>query len=282
MSSSQEPRSPFRNDILKDRVVLISGGATGIGFGCAVCFGLHGAKVAIMSRRRKKIEESVRRLKSKGIDAFGTTVDVRDYKRCVESVNQVVRHFGRIDFLINNAAGNFMTSSETLSPNGLATVLGIDLQGSFHMSKACLPHLKKTGSRSNGDAVIVNITATLQDHATPFQFHAAYVVVVCVCVCSTPTINSKTNSGQQKLVSTYSPTRWVQSGPSTEYVLSVSHLEEYPERSVVRMVVCLEKVPPVKSVQFEFDVMEFLLEDGEEWMMLHSPQYFFAAPERLG
>ena len=46
MSSSQEPRSPFRNDILKDRVVLISGGATGIGFGCAVCFGLHGAKVA--------------------------------------------------------------------------------------------------------------------------------------------------------------------------------------------------------------------------------------------
>ena len=173
MSSTQEPRSPFRNDILKDRVVLISGGATGIGFGCAVCFGLHGAKVAIMSRRRKKIEESVRRLRSKGIDAFGTTVDVRDYKRCVESVNQVARHFGRIDFLINNAAGNFMTSSETLSPNGLATVLGIDLQGSFHMSKACLPYLKKTGSQSNGDAVIVNITATLQDHATPFQFHAA-------------------------------------------------------------------------------------------------------------
>ena len=149
------------------------------------------------------------------------------------------------------------------------------------MSKACLPHLKKTGSRSNGDAVIVNITATLKIMQPLFNFMPRHVVV-CVCVCvQLQHSTQKTNSGQQKLVSTYSPTRWVQSGPSTEYVLSVSHLEEYPERSV-RMVVCSEKVHPVKSVLFEFVVMEFLLEDEEEWMMLHSPQYFFAAPERLG
>lgn len=100
MSATQEPQSPFRNDILKDRVVLISGGATGIGFGCAVCFGMHGAKVAIMSRRQGKIDNAVRSLRSKGIDAFGTTVDVRDYKRCVESVKRVAIHFGKIDFLV--------------------------------------------------------------------------------------------------------------------------------------------------------------------------------------
>jgi 2,4-dienoyl-CoA reductase [(3E)-enoyl-CoA-producing], peroxisomal len=170
---THHPSSPFRKDILKDRVVLISGGATGIGFGCALCFGEHGAKVAIMSRRKAKIDEAVSKLRRRGIDAFGTTVDVRDYKRCVDSVNRVANHFGRVDFLINNAAGNFMVSSENLSPNGLSTVLGIDLQGSFHMSRACLSHLKKTGAQSNGDAVIVNITATLQDMATPFQFHAA-------------------------------------------------------------------------------------------------------------
>ena len=64
-----------------------------------------------------------------------------------------------------------MVSAENLTSGGLATVLGIDLQGVFHMSKACLPHLKETG-RKDG-AVIINITATLQDFATPFQAHAA-------------------------------------------------------------------------------------------------------------
>ena len=165
------PSSPFRADILAGRVVLITGGATGIGYGCAEAFGRHGAKVAIMSRRRAVIDAAVARLRGQGVDAFGTTVDVRNYERCVAAANEVAEHFGRIDFLINNAAGNFMVSTENLTPGGLATVLGIDLQGVFHMSKSCLPHLKKTG-KTDG-AVIINITATLSDIATPFQAHAA-------------------------------------------------------------------------------------------------------------
>eukprot|EP00943_MAST-04B_sp_MAST-4B-sp1_P002469 g2469.t1 len=164
-------QSPFKSDVLKNKVVLITGGATGIGYACAVAFGVHGCKVAIMSRRKKVIMEGVSKLQSLDIDAFGTTVDVRDAERCVEAVNECVEHFGRLDFLINNAAGNFMVSSENLTPGGLATVLGIDLQGCFHMSKAALPHLKITGVKTG--AVIINITATLQDYATPFQTHAA-------------------------------------------------------------------------------------------------------------
>ena len=120
---------------------------------------------------KKVIMEAVEKLRSRGIDAFGTTVDVRDAARCVEAVNECVKHFGRLDFLINNAAGNFMVSSENLSPGGFATVLGIDLQGCFHMSKAVLPHMKVTGPKTG--AVIINITANLQDYATPFQGHAA-------------------------------------------------------------------------------------------------------------
>jgi peroxisomal 2,4-dienoyl-CoA reductase len=168
---SQLPKSPFRADILNGRVVLITGGATGIGYAIAETFGLHGCKVAIMSRRRQVIMDAVVKLRAVGIDAFGTTVDVRDADRCVAAVNEVAQHFGRIDFLVNNAAGNFMTSAENLTPNGFATVLGIDLQGCFHMSKATLPHLKKVGPFSG--AVIVNITAFLQDMVTPFQMHAA-------------------------------------------------------------------------------------------------------------
>jgi peroxisomal 2,4-dienoyl-CoA reductase len=59
---------------------------------------------------------------------------------------------------------------ETLSSR--FQVLGIDLQGVFHMSKACLPHLKKSG-QATGDSIIINITATLMNTATPFQMHAA-------------------------------------------------------------------------------------------------------------
>lgn len=55
--------------------------------------------------------------------------DVRKYDLCCAGVDKVVAKYGRLDFLINNAAGNFMVSAENLTPNGLATVLGIDLQG---------------------------------------------------------------------------------------------------------------------------------------------------------
>ena len=164
-------KSPFKNDVLKGKVVIVTGGATGIGYACALAFGRHGCKVAIMSRRQKVIMEGVEKLRAQGVDAFGTTVDVRDAERCVAAVNECVKHFGRLDFLVNNAAGNFMVSAENLTPGGLATVLGIDLQGCFHMSKAVLPHMKVTGPQTG--AVIVNITATLQDQATPFQGHAA-------------------------------------------------------------------------------------------------------------
>lgn len=163
--------SPFRDDALKGRVVLVTGGATGIGFACCEAFGRHGAKVAIAARRLDVVSAAVEQLRSEGIEAFGVRVDVRDYDLCTQAVKAVGKHYGRLDFLINNAAGNFMASAEALSPNGLATVLGIDLQGCFHMAKACLPVMKRT-SLVDG-AVIVNITATLQDTATPFQIHAA-------------------------------------------------------------------------------------------------------------
>jgi len=167
------PASPFRADTLHGKVVVISGGATGIGFACAEAFGAHGCKVAIMSRRPQVIADAVAKLRSGGTDAFGTTVDVRDFKRCEAAVAEAAAHFGRVDFLINNAAGNFMVSAENLTSGGLSTVLGIDLQGCFHMSKAALPHLKRSGMQPGGDAVIINITATLQDITTPFQTHAA-------------------------------------------------------------------------------------------------------------
>ena len=160
--------SPFRRDALEGKCVLITGGGTGIGFGIATCMGLHGAKVAIASRRQSVIDEACGKLRRMGVKhVFGSTLDVRNAQSCEKLVADTVRAFGGLDVLVNNAAGNFMVSAENLTENGFRTVLDIDLQGSFRMAKASLGALKAS------KGLIVNITATLQYKAMPFQLHAS-------------------------------------------------------------------------------------------------------------
>eukprot|EP00924_Labyrinthula_sp_SR-Ha-C_P016809 maker-scaffold_6-snap-gene-15.20-mRNA-1 protein AED:0.01 eAED:0.01 QI:135/1/1/1/1/1/3/233/289 len=160
--------SIFRNDLLAGKVIFVSGGATGIGLGICKAAGVHGAIVCLGSRRQKVIEEACETLRSMNITCFGTTLDVRDENSCKSAIEQVVEKFGKIDILVNNAAGNFMVSSENLSLNAFRTVLDIDLLGTFNMSKAALGFMKK-----NEKSLIVNISATLHYTATPFQMHAS-------------------------------------------------------------------------------------------------------------
>jgi peroxisomal 2,4-dienoyl-CoA reductase len=161
-------QSPFRPDIAKGKVILITGGGTGIGFGIATEFGKHGAKVAIMGRRKEKLDEAVKVLESQGIDALGVTGDVRYPDKVQAVVDAVIAKYGRLDILVNNAAGNFMVAAKDLTNGGFKTVQEIDLQGCFNMCKACYEPLKAT---KNG--LILNITATLHYRANPFQMHAA-------------------------------------------------------------------------------------------------------------
>ncbi|XP_042515765.1 peroxisomal 2,4-dienoyl-CoA reductase [(3E)-enoyl-CoA-producing] [Macadamia integrifolia] len=107
--------------------------------------------------------------------AIGLEGDVRkqeDAKRVLEST---VKHFGRLDILVNNAAGNFLVSAEDLSPNGFRTVLDIDSVGTFTMCHEALKYLKK-GGPGRGPAsggTIVNISATLHYTASWYQIHVS-------------------------------------------------------------------------------------------------------------
>ncbi|XP_042485855.1 peroxisomal 2,4-dienoyl-CoA reductase [(3E)-enoyl-CoA-producing]-like [Macadamia integrifolia] len=136
--------SPFKADILKGKVALLTGGGSGIGLEMATQFGKHGAAVSIMGRRKHILDSAIASLQSQGIRAIGLEGDVRkqeDAKRVLEST---VKHFGRLDILVNNAAGNFLVSAEDLSPNGFRTgsvfitylvlgyVLGIELCTKVH------------------------------------------------------------------------------------------------------------------------------------------------------
>jgi len=159
--------SVFAPTLLDDRVALITGGGTGICRGIALAFASHGCNVAITSRKIEHLEPTRDELRARGVRAMARAADVRDAAAVAEMVAAVASELGRIDILINGAAGNFICLAENLSPNGFGTVVDIDLKGTFNVSRAALQYL-----RAQGGAVI-NISATLPYLGTMGQSHAA-------------------------------------------------------------------------------------------------------------
>jgi peroxisomal 2,4-dienoyl-CoA reductase len=157
----------FQPDLLKGRVALITGGGTGICRGIALAFAAHGCDVAITSRRMEHLEPTVAELRATGRRAMARAADVRDPMAVDSVVSSTVAELGRLDILVNGAAGNFICRAENLSPNGFGAVVDIDLKGTFHLSRAALPHLKAQGGS------VLNISATLQYLGTMGQSHAA-------------------------------------------------------------------------------------------------------------
>ena len=98
-----------------------------------------GARIAIASRNSENLERGSAALRHAGLDPLCVQLDVRNPEQVDEMVQRVVRHFGRIDILVNNAAGNFICRAEDLSPNGWNAVIGIVLNGSFYCSRAVGP-----------------------------------------------------------------------------------------------------------------------------------------------
>jgi peroxisomal 2,4-dienoyl-CoA reductase len=159
-------QSIFRPDLLKGKTALITGGGTGICRGITEAFAAHGAKVVIMGRRDDVLVQACDEMKKKGWSAAHVAGDVRNPADCEAAVQATVGMFGRLDILVNGAAGNFLCPTEKLSSNGFKTVIDIDLLGTFNMSKSAFEPLKAAGS-----GVILNISATLHYQGTIMQSH---------------------------------------------------------------------------------------------------------------
>ena len=175
--SSSSSSSPFRSDCLQGRVALVTGGGSGIGFSVTrelLRAGCAGA--VICGRRRSFLEAAAAALQAElptKVVEF-RVCDVRRYETCEAAVEFCRRRFGRLDILVNGAAGNFLAQASQLSPKGFATVMSIDALGTFHMSRAAHALLKETAQNNNdGTVSIVNISATLQYGATWWQAHAS-------------------------------------------------------------------------------------------------------------
>src|SRR5207237_3741548 len=126
----------FAAELLKDQVAVITGGGTGIGLAIARRLGTLGARIVIASRQSENLEHGWHSLRESGIDALAVQLDVRKPEQVDEMVLRTVKHFGSLDILVNNAAGNFISRAEELSPNGWDAVIGIVLNGSFYCSRA--------------------------------------------------------------------------------------------------------------------------------------------------
>lgn len=158
----------LRDDALKGKVIAITGGGTGLGRTMGEYFLELGANLAICGRRQEVIEKAAQEMSAeKGGEVFPFACDVRHYDQ-VEAFHQaIIEHFGKVDVLLNNAAGNFISPTERLSPGAFDAVIDIVLKGTKNCTLAFGKYWIKEKQQNK---VVLSITTTYA------QTGSAYVV----------------------------------------------------------------------------------------------------------
>ena len=158
----------FREDTFDGKTVLITGGGTGIGKRTALEFAAHGASVGVAARREEPLAQTVEEIEAAGGEGSWRTLDIRDEERIEEVIDAFWEDWGRIDVLINNAGANFISPAAGITPNGWRTVVDINLNGTFLMSRA-------VGQKMIGDGEggrIINMSATNASNGSPMICHS--------------------------------------------------------------------------------------------------------------
>lgn len=151
------------------KIAVVTGGGSGMGRAMALEFARLGAAVVVAGRRPEPLEETIALIEDDGGYGHAKPTDVRDADQVDALVADAVKRFGRVDVLVNNAAGNFISRAEDLSPNGWTAVVGIVLNGSFFCSRAVGRHMI---SRGQGGA-IVSVLANYVWSGSPGTIHSA-------------------------------------------------------------------------------------------------------------
>ncbi len=157
----------FREDLLRGQVALVTGGGTGIGLGIATELARAGADVAIASRKPEHVEPAAEGLRAFGGRALAIEGNVRDPDSVTALVTRARDELGRLDILVNNAAGNFYAPSAELSPNGWRAVVETDLYGTFFCCQAAHAVMARQGGGR-----IISISMTLHYRGWPQMAHA--------------------------------------------------------------------------------------------------------------
>jgi NAD(P)-dependent dehydrogenase (short-subunit alcohol dehydrogenase family) len=148
----------LRDDALKGKVIVVTGGGSGLGKAMTKYFLELGAQVAITSRDLEKLKATATELETEtGGKCLPLQCDVRHYEEVENMLQETLKVFGKVDVLLNNAAGNFISPTERLSANAFDTVIDIVLKGSKNCTLAFGKHWIDTKQTS---ATILNIVTT--------------------------------------------------------------------------------------------------------------------------
>lgn len=159
----------FTRDTLRNKSILVTGGGSGLGLAMAKRFGELGARVAICGRTEEKLRHAANEIAATGARVLTHVVDVRDYEGVGRMIQQIVREFGTLDGLVNNAAGNFLAASEDLSSNAFKSVVDIVLTGSFN----CTQHFGKYLIAQKRPGVVLSIVTTYTETGSAFVLPSA-------------------------------------------------------------------------------------------------------------
>jgi 2,4-dienoyl-CoA reductase [(3E)-enoyl-CoA-producing], peroxisomal len=159
----------FGDNLFAGRVALVTGGGTGIARGIVEGLAALGAATAILSRKAEHLEPAAQAVTERfGQPCVPLVADVRRPEQVEAAVAQALDRLGKIDILVNAAAGNFLCSAADLSYNGFGTVLDIDAKGTWNVSKA----VYASWMRAHGGQIL-NLSATLHYGGTPGQLHVS-------------------------------------------------------------------------------------------------------------
>jgi NAD(P)-dependent dehydrogenase (short-subunit alcohol dehydrogenase family) len=137
MNSELYLQGMLKPDALKGKIIVVTGGGTGLGKAMAKYFSELGAKVAIASRKMEVLEKTAKEIREKtGGEVLPVRCDVSDYISVEKMLEKTISHFGMVNVLVNNAAGNFISPTERLSPRAFDVIVNIVLKGGYNSSLA--------------------------------------------------------------------------------------------------------------------------------------------------
>ena len=157
----------FKDGLFTGKVVLITGGGTGIGLRIAREFGQLGANVVIASRKMEKLEAGLKVLESDGSNAVALECNIRDEDSIANCISEIMNQFGALDMLINNGGGQFPSPAELINRKGWHAVVETNLTGTFFLTQ----QVYETFMAKNGGSV-VNILMNNRN-GFPMMAHSA-------------------------------------------------------------------------------------------------------------